>query len=1032
VADIFVSYTSSDRDWAFWIGQELEKLGHKARLFDWEVSGGGNVMKWMADRHNEADHVLCVVSRGYLATENVFSAMEREGAQLATASRRPNFLLPVLIEHCEVPTLMALAKRCALHGVDDEEARTRLASFMQPATKPAEPVPFPGRKTAALSGGTSPPGVPVSFPGTTDSQLRQKAGALSNIPINLPRYFLGREEVLSKMKIALASDNGRVAIIALFGLRGVGKTTLAAAFAEKHRGDYRATWWIRAATESTMRADLVGLGVRLGWIAPNEKEEPALAAVMERLRDDGEGILLIFDNAIDADSVESYFPNGGNAQVLVTSNAHAWRDLASPLQIDTWPIEIGADYLVSRTGRMAERDAAVDLSRVLGGLPLAHEQAGAYCERLELPLAAYLNRYNAAPVEIIADPRDAPRAYHNRLTAAKTFALAIDEAAKHHPAAEPLIVYASLLAPEPIPLFLLSEVMGRLGDKFGVATEQKSFDEAIASLRVFALIERETVNDERQPEIGTDSVSLHRMVRQIAMSRFDENTNRRMRGELVTSILAVYPKDVFEEPKVWPRARRLDSHGIALVGNALPDGFELQSADLISLLLSYRHAALSNYREAQALAERALTIRQDRLGKTHPGIVPSLIDLAWVLRDSGSLARAECLARQAVEISEEEFGSDHIETASPLNTLAVILHDQGNLDEAKSLFERDLEISKTALGEQHRGTAVSHKSLAQLLHDQNDLPGAKLHYERSLQIFENELGPDHPDVANSACDLASLLCDQGHFVEALPLYERALGAMEKTLGPMHAETGVILHHLGRLRQAQDKFDEALTMYQRASEIFEQKLGASHLETRNLIDDFGGLLHELERFDEALPLYQRALSETERNFGGDHPETAAALNNLGRLLDDQGELEKALPLYRRALKILEQRADGPETGLVLSNLGLLLHRLNKLGEALPVYQRALKISEQHLGVDHEETGTALNNLGELLYDQKKFDDALPLFMRALEICEQTSGPKDPETALVLSSVARTLGAKGEHKQARALSQRAREIRQANDE
>jgi uncharacterized protein (DUF433 family) len=28
VADIFVSYTSSDRDWAFWIGQELLKLGH--------------------------------------------------------------------------------------------------------------------------------------------------------------------------------------------------------------------------------------------------------------------------------------------------------------------------------------------------------------------------------------------------------------------------------------------------------------------------------------------------------------------------------------------------------------------------------------------------------------------------------------------------------------------------------------------------------------------------------------------------------------------------------------------------------------------------------------------------------------------------------------------------------------------------------------------------------------------------------------------------------------------------------------------
>jgi hypothetical protein len=34
VADIFVSYTSSDRQWAFWIGQELLKLGHAAHLHD--------------------------------------------------------------------------------------------------------------------------------------------------------------------------------------------------------------------------------------------------------------------------------------------------------------------------------------------------------------------------------------------------------------------------------------------------------------------------------------------------------------------------------------------------------------------------------------------------------------------------------------------------------------------------------------------------------------------------------------------------------------------------------------------------------------------------------------------------------------------------------------------------------------------------------------------------------------------------------------------------------------------------------------
>jgi hypothetical protein len=67
--------------------------------------------------------------------------------------------------------------------------------------------------------------------------------------------------------------------------------------AERHRGSYRGAWWVRAQTESTMRADLVGLGVRLRWVEANEKEDRALAVVMERLRYEGEGILLVYDNA---------------------------------------------------------------------------------------------------------------------------------------------------------------------------------------------------------------------------------------------------------------------------------------------------------------------------------------------------------------------------------------------------------------------------------------------------------------------------------------------------------------------------------------------------------------------------------------------------------------------------------------------------------------------------------------------------------------------------------------------------------------
>jgi hypothetical protein len=153
--------------------------------------------------------------------------------------------------------------------------------------------------------------------------------------------------------------------------------------------------------------------------------------------------------------------------------------------------EIGADYLIARTGRGAEREAAEDLSEALGGLPLAHEQATAFCERLEIPLAEYRRRFTAAPVQMLDTPRDAPAEYHDKLTVAKTFALAIEEAGKLHPAAEPLLVHAALLAPEPIPLFLFAEAREKFGEPLASVLAGDGLDEAVANLRAFALVDRE-------------------------------------------------------------------------------------------------------------------------------------------------------------------------------------------------------------------------------------------------------------------------------------------------------------------------------------------------------------------------------------------------------------------------------------------------------------------------------------------------------------------------------------------------------------
>ena len=798
MADIFVSYTSSDRDWAFWIAKELDALAHTPHIHEWEIKGGDDIYAWMEARHDAADHVLCVVSDDYLKAP--YSTLERNAALWQAAAKRPGFVLFVAVKPCRLPSLADHIRRCELFGVPEDAARIRFREFMAARAAPAA----------------------AAFPG--------KVFAVSNIPIRVPAHFMGRDDALAAIEKALARYEGRVAITALHGLRGVGKTTLAAAYAERHRGDYRATWWIRAQTEITMRADLVGLGIRLGWVSADEKEEPAVAAVLERLRNEGEGTLLIFDNVIDADALKPYLPRGGAARVLVTSNAHAWRGVAAPVEIRLWSKEIGADYFIARTGRATERAAAEDLSVVLGGLPLAHEQAAAYCERLDLSFVEYAKRFETAPARLLDDTRHAPGEYHDGLTVAKTFALAIEEAAKLHSAAEPLIVHAALLAPEPIPLFLFAEAREKFDEPFASALSGDGLDEAVAALRTFALVDRETIVDERDPLITTDAIRLHRLVRQIAAARRDGKSCEDARHALAVAVTAIYPDSVFEQPETWPRARRLDVLAMTLVRDAtLSPGIDRWGVSLLTSLAAYRQRVIASYAQARPLFERALAMCEKARGPWHPDTAMCLHNLSLLLKEQGDAAAAERLYERSLTIQEKMLASEHPAIAGTLNQYARLLHERGDLATARPLYERALAIREKVLGPEHPDTATSLNNLANLLmlEAQVDPAAVRALHERALAAVEKVLGPEHPETATNLNNLAAYLTHQGDLGGAQPLYERALAILEKGLSPEHPYTNRVRFNLALLLLTSGIASRAYTFGEAALAAHDKALGASH-------------------------------------------------------------------------------------------------------------------------------------------------------------------------------------------------------------
>ena len=723
------------------------------------------------------------------------------------------------------------------------------------------------REAPTSFGGSKFPSV-VSGAAASPSWKPAAPTVSTNIPINVPMHFLGRDDELEAIDAALKQGTSRVAVVALHGLRGVGKTTLAAAYAERHSADYRATWWVRAETADTLRADLVALGVRLDWVGAEEKEEPALEIVRRRLKDEGEGLLIIYDDAIEAASLRPNLPRGGAARALVTSNAPTWRDVGALVEVRVWPKKVGADYLIARTGRDRERAEAEALSEALGGLPLAHEQAAAHCERLGISLSDYRKRLEAAPTRLLDAAKDAPADYHGGLTVAKSFALAINEAAKLHPAADPLISYAARLAPEPIPLFLFSEGREAFGEPLASQLADDGLDEAVAALRAFALVDRESIADERNPAITTETIRLHRLVRWVAAERFEGAAAEAARRTLIEAMARVYPSDVFNNPSAWPRARRLDALALGLVAarDWPPTGAELAAAHLLNQLASYRHSALGSYAAARPLYEQALAISEKALGPEHPNTAASLNSLASLLQDQGDLAGARPLYERALAICEKALGPEHRDTVQSLSNLALLLRDQGDFAGAQPLFARALAIREKTLGPEHLGTAQSLNNPALLLKDQGDLAGARPLFERALPIHEKALGPENPYTAASLNNLALLLKHQGDLAGARPLFERALAIRDKVFGPQHPHTAESLYNLGSLVLAEENLAGARPLLERALYIRQKALGPEHHDTVASVKSVADLRSAIRR-----------IREKGKALGG-----AAAVLKVGRL------------------------------------------------------------------------------------------------------------------------------------------------------
>jgi tetratricopeptide (TPR) repeat protein len=704
-----------------------------------------------------------------------------------------------------------------------------------------------------------------------------------NVPFRRNPVFTGREQALDALATAMGRGAAAAVTQAIQGSGGIGKTALAVEYAYWRRSEFDTVWWVRAEEPASLISDYTALAGALGLPVAGEADQHVGAAAVRRWLDSNDRWLVIFDNAQDPDTptelqaplarMVDLVPPVLHGQVLVTSRDANWDRYAALAELELFTLEEAVAFLLARSDSSDQASAAA-VAELLGLLPLALEQAGAYVRATRIGLGDYLDRLRQFPALILS--KGSPRDRDPADTVASTWQVSLERVAPL-PGVVALLETCALLAPEEIPRALFAQQLDPPVVELGtLAADPFALDEAIAALRRFGLV-----------KASQDTVTVHRLLQQVIRDQLDPDRAARRAGLAVRLLAAMFPRDGFNDPGVWPVCAQLLSHAVVAAGHAEKYQAELvATGDLLDSAAGYLHGR-ARYAEARALAERALALANATVGPDHSDTARSLDRLATVLRVQGDLDRARSLHERGLAIREAQLGPNHPTTARSLDNLALVLRVQGDLDRARSLHERGLAIREAQLGPNHPDTARSLHRLASTLRTQGELNTARTYLERALGIREAHLGADHPSTAYSLDRLATVLHDQGDLDTARTLLERALTIFEARMGLGHPTTARSLDHLALVLHDQGELNTAHTHLDRALTIREAVLGPDHPDTALSLSNLALVLADQGDLTGARALHERALAIREARLGPDHPDTARSRKQLAAVVAELG-------------------------------------------------------------------------------------------------------------------------------------------------
>jgi hypothetical protein len=426
---VFISHAGVDTGWAEWAAWHLDQAGYDVELDAWDWPAGDSFVHRMNEAMDRAAVVVALWSPAYFEAtrftgDEWMSLVAGRGLGRAGEKR----LVPIWVADPAIVAVPATLRHLIAVRVDGPDDAAMERALISAVTGPQRPTVPPARPK-----GTAPPQrprLPNSLPRTW------------NVPAKSVE-FSGRDGLLAQVRQHLAGASP-VAVQAVYGMGGVGKTLLAVEFAHRFAGDYDLVWWVDAEQPGLVLEQIASLAVAADLVSADATVPAAAAAAQEHLRGSGRW-LVVFDNAEDPAAIRAFVPEGPG-HVLITSRNPAWSGVAVPVEVDVFT-RAESVHLLKHQARALTGQEADMIAGQLGDLPLAIAQAAGVLAETNMSAGAYLQALREETGQVL--DAGVPATY--RVSLAAVVRVAAQKVAAADLAAAQILGVCAWLAPEPVP-----------------------------------------------------------------------------------------------------------------------------------------------------------------------------------------------------------------------------------------------------------------------------------------------------------------------------------------------------------------------------------------------------------------------------------------------------------------------------------------------------------------------------------------------------------------------------------------------------